>query len=78
MENYTQLITVAQVINSQVLNELADFQNLSDVEFNQFVSEYKLLFDVIKSWNLYKIKDGINREEMFNIINNYWKEENEG
>ena len=54
-------------------NELADFENLSDMEFNKFVSEYQLLFEVLRSWNLSEIKDGISRGEMFEIINNYWK-----
>ena len=58
-------------------DEPTDFENLSDADFNTFVSEYKLLFKAIRSWNKFEIKDGVSRKEMYDIVNNYWEEENE-
>ncbi|MFL0171627.1 hypothetical protein [Tenacibaculum maritimum] len=61
--------------NRALPNELADFENLTDIQFNRFVSEYRLLFRVLESWDVGQIKEGISRKELFDIINNYWKKE---
>ena len=66
---------LSKIENRALPDELADFENLSDAEFNEFVTEYRMLFEALKSWNLSPIKEDITRKELFDIINNYWKEE---
>ena len=63
-----------KILDRALPDKVSDFEQLSDEEFAEFVADYQVFFATLE---LDEIKEGINREEMFHLINDLYQKEEE-